>query len=98
MYGPANIKVNITSTYGVEKVEFYINGELKKTVSGEEDSYEYRWAPILCGRYTINATVYGNWGQNASDEIKVLKWRFHPGLLLAGALALLLILSQMENT
>lgn len=89
LYGPANIKVNVTSTYGIEKVEFYINGKLKNTISGDEDSYEYRWTPIICGRYTIKTIVYDNTGQNASDNIVLFKWRAHPILILTGFIILI---------
>jgi len=89
VYGPIDVKVNITSFSGVEKVQFYINDELKKTIIGDETSYEYRWAPMMCGRYTIKAVVYDNAGQNASDSITLFKWRAHPVLLLAGLIPLL---------
>ena len=84
VYGPIDITANATSDAGIEKVEFYINEKLKDTVT--EEPYTYRWAPLLCSRYTIKVTAYDNAGQNVSDEIKVFKWRVHPVLLLAGTL------------
>ena len=87
VYGPINIKVNATSSSGISKVELYINNKLKETI--EEEPYTFKWAPILCGLYTIKVNAYDNYGQNVSQEIKVLKWRVHPVLILVGSLAIL---------
>ncbi len=93
VYGPINIKVNATSSSGVSKVELYINNKLKETI--EEEPYTFKWAPILCGLYTIKVNAYDNYGQNVSDEIKVLKWRVHPVLILVGSLAILKFSSDL---
>ncbi len=92
VYGPINIEVNITSASGVEKVEFYINGDL--VGEDTEEPYEYMWSPITCGRYTIKTIVYDNTGQNASDSIKIFKWRAHPLLILASILPILILLLE----
>lgn len=89
IYGPVNIEANVSSSSGVEKVEFYINNKLKK--NDTEAPYEFRWAPIICGRYTIKTVVYDYTGQNASDSINIFKWRAHPILILTGFLLLGLI-------
>jgi hypothetical protein len=88
VYGPISIKVNVTSTRGVEKIEFYANDKLKKTIDGEHNSYEYKWAPIICGRYTIKTIVYDISGQTASDSIVLFKWRAHPILIFTGFILL----------
>ncbi|GAH68750.1 unnamed protein product, partial [marine sediment metagenome] len=44
------------------------------------------WKPIICGPYKIKVIAYDDAGQNASAEIKVLKWRMHPVILLAGTM------------
>jgi len=88
VYGPTDIKVNITSEIVVERVEFIINDILKETIYGEKDSYEYRWAPKKCGTYKIKTTVYDNLGQNVSDSIVLFKWRAHPILILTSFLLL----------
>jgi hypothetical protein len=88
VFGPANINVNITSAVGVERVEFFINDILEETIYGEQDSYEYRWAPVKCGTYKIKTTVYDDAGKNATDSIVLFKWRAHPILILTGALLL----------
>ena len=81
VYGSVDIEVNATSEEGIERVEFYVNEKLKDTV--HDEPYKLKWGPILSGRYTIKVIAYDNAGQNASDEIKVLKWRAHPILWLA---------------
>ncbi|UCD14653.1 MAG: PQQ-binding-like beta-propeller repeat protein [Thermoplasmatales archaeon] len=95
VYGPINIKVNSTSATGIDRVEFYIGDKLKKTI--DEEPYNFRWAPIRCGRYTIKVIAYDNTGQNASDEITVLKWRVHPVLILAGSLLMLRQIKHQVN-
>ncbi|KYK30504.1 MAG: hypothetical protein AYK22_03695 [Thermoplasmatales archaeon SG8-52-3] len=92
IYGPVNIEVDVNSTSGVNRVEFYINDKLK-----ENDTiapYGFRWAPIISGPYTIKAVAYDYLGKNASVDMKVLKWRFHPLLILVPSALLLGIISQ----
>jgi len=92
VYGPIKIQANATSSGEVERVEFFINNKLKRNVT--EEPYQFRWAPLLCGRYSIKAIVYDNTGQNASDSINVFKWRAHPILILSFSLLMLGIVSQ----
>jgi len=92
VYGPIKIQANATSSGEVERVEFFINNKLKKNVN--EEPYEFKWAPLLCGRYSIKAIVYDNTGQNATDSINVFKWRAHPILILSFSLLILGIVSQ----
>lgn len=87
VYGPIDITVNTTSSVGIESVELYINEKLVETFT--EESYSYRWAPILCSRYTIRVIAHDENGGQAEDQIIVFKWRVHPLLILAGSLILL---------
>ncbi|UCD13804.1 MAG: hypothetical protein JSW60_09655, partial [Thermoplasmatales archaeon] len=86
IYGPIDIEVNVTSAAGIERVEFYINDKLVENDS--EEPYSFRWAPILSGRYTLKVLAYDNIGNQAQDEISVLKWRIHPALIIVGFLLL----------
>ena len=88
VYGPIDIEVNATSGAEIDRVEFYINDVLKDTIyeADEDGVYTYHWSQPLCFVYTIKVIAYDDAGQNASAEIKVLKWRIHPVLLLAGTM------------
>jgi len=87
VYGPIDITVNTTSSIGIESVELYINEKLVETFT--EESFSYRWTPILCSRYTIRVITFDENGGQAEDQIIVFKWRVHPLLILAGTLILL---------
>ena len=95
VYGPTNIKVNVTPGTVVEKIEFYINDKLEKNLTREDDPYEYKWTPTRCGRYTIKTVVYDIAGQSATDSIVLFKWRAHPFLILAGLGIIVVLLTQM---
>ena len=84
VYGPIKIKVNISSSVGIERVELHVNDKLKKTDT--EEPFNFLWAPILCGSYKIKVVAHDNMGQNSSDEIKVLKWRAHPVIIAFGSM------------
>ena len=88
VYGSITIEVDVTSTNGVEKVEFYANDKFEATITGEQNSYEYKWTPLICGRYTIKTIVYDTEGQTASDSIDLFKWRAHPILIFTGFILL----------
>ncbi|MCK5261513.1 MAG: hypothetical protein KAJ44_04990, partial [Thermoplasmatales archaeon] len=87
VYGPIDIIVNTTSSVGIESIDLKINDRLVETFT--EESFSYRWAPILCSRYTIKVIAHDENGGQAEDQIIVFKWRVHPLLILAGALILL---------
>jgi hypothetical protein len=81
IYGPITITANVTSNQPVEKVEFYIDGTLKATVTSEP--YTYLWRPIIqfngaSLKHSIKVIAYDTAGHNASAELNVTKWRFHP--------------------
>ena len=83
IYGPITIIANVTSVLDIERVEFYIEGELKET--DYEAPYEFNWSQILSFKKTIKVVAYDSEGNNATDELEVFKWRLHPVLLMAGA-------------
>jgi len=87
VYGPIDITVNTTSSVGIESVDLKINDKLVETFT--EESFSYRWTPILCSRYTIKVIAHDENGGQAEDQIIVFKWRVHPLLILAGTLILL---------
>jgi len=81
VYGSLTITANVTADAGVAKVEFYINGKLK----GNDTTapYTYTWAPKLSLnglslKHTISVIATDTLGNNASAEVNVSKWRFHP--------------------
>jgi hypothetical protein len=81
IYGPITITANVTSEISVARVEFYVDGRLKDTVTTAP--YTYLWKPIIqfhgfSLKHTIKVIAYDNLGNNASDELNVTKWRFHP--------------------
>ncbi|MGF3554462.1 MAG: Ig-like domain-containing protein, partial [Thermoplasmatota archaeon] len=67
---------------GIEKVEFYIDGELRET--DVSPPYSYLWNDKLTSQHTIEVKAYDNAGNSASEEISVLKGIVkHPWLVLA---------------
>jgi hypothetical protein len=81
IYGPITITVNASAQGGIARVEFYVDGKLKKTLTTAP--YEYLWQPFiqfngLSLKHTIKVIAYDNNGNNASTELNVTKWRFHP--------------------
>jgi hypothetical protein len=87
VYGPIKIETDASSASGIKKVELYINDKFKKEVTKEP--YTFRWAPIRCSKYTIKVVATDNLDNQAYDEIKVLKWRAHPFLIMASMYILL---------
>lgn len=76
--GKINITVNATDDEsGIERVEIFIDGELKANVTTQP--YYYMWKregrmSIFGHKHTIKVVAYDNAGNNASKEIKV--WKF----------------------
>jgi len=62
----------------IEKVEFYIDDKLMKTVTGEP--YEWIWYEFTIGKKTITVLAYDNQGKTASATIDVLVFMKWPGL------------------
>lgn len=72
--GEIDIEANATSANGIEKVEFYIDGEIK----GEDISYPYNftWDEKSFFRYKhlIKVVAHDERGNKAEDELNV--WKF----------------------
>lgn len=78
--GDITVKAIINSTHEIDRLEFYIDDELKNT---ETDHPSWLWVPWkldkpLFLRHTIKVVAYDNLGNNASDEIEV--WIFNMGI------------------
>jgi len=55
---------------GINKVEFYVDGELKEVIAKEP--YEWMWDEFVIGKHTIKAIAYDNAGNIAIDEQEVI--------------------------
>jgi len=55
---------------GIDKVEFYVDDELKVTIAKEP--YEWTWNEFVFGKHTIKAVAYDNAGNMAIDEQEVI--------------------------
>lgn len=87
IYGPITIKATVTVTNtSVDRVEFYIDGKLKK--SDDTAPYTYRWAPLRSFKHTIMVKAYDIDQEVAIDQLTVFKWRLHPIILLGAGLLL----------
>jgi len=91
IYGRINITANASADSGVVKVEFYIDGKLKKTDNAAP--YQYLWNPFIqvkgfSLKHNITVIATDTNGQTASAHIIVSKWRFHvlPWVLLGSKL------------
>jgi hypothetical protein len=62
----------------IEKVEFYIDGTLKKTVT--EEPYEWFWHQFTIGKRTIIVKAFDDQGKTASATIDVIAFMKWPGL------------------
>ncbi len=62
----------------IEKVEFYIDGTLMKTVT--EEPYEWLWHQFTIGKRTITVQAYDDQGKTAAATIDVLVFMKWPGL------------------
>lgn len=85
--GKIDIEVNVTGDEQIDRVNFFIDGELKST--DKTMPYSYSWKQLICSRYSIKAVVYDENENHAEDEIYVWKWRIHPVLILGTVLLLL---------
>jgi len=75
--GKITIGVSASSVKSIEKVEFYVDDELMKTIEQESQlvTGEWTWNKLALGRYTIKAVAYDNAGNMATDEQEV--WIFN---------------------
>ncbi len=70
--GIVSVEASASDDIGIKKVEFYINGELKK--NDTKSPYDYIWDTnsIYNGAYTLKAVAYDSINQTTSDEIGVI--------------------------
>jgi hypothetical protein len=69
LLGPIDITANISTESEIEKVEFYIDGKLKETVTVEP--FTYRWKSFKLFKHTIKVVAYDKEGYYAEDEVLV---------------------------
>jgi len=72
IFGAIDVIVNAVDDICVEKVEFYIDNELKAT--DYFAPYVWTWDEPAFFRHTIKAIAYDNRGNSDGDEIRV--WKF----------------------
>jgi len=81
--GYIDIKVNVSDSKGIEKVEFYIDGNLKntRTESNEAEVYSWMWNERRVFRHTISVIAYDTDGNTATTTKSVFIFNFpllHP--------------------
>jgi len=81
---------------GIERVEFYIDGNLRKT--DESPPYNYLWNDNLTKEHKIEVKAYDYAGNSAIKEIDVIKVNVkHPLLILAILMAIYLVYLIRNN-
>jgi hypothetical protein len=98
VYGKITITVNVSSQFNVTKIEYYVDGKLiSKADTAELSCF---WQPLIqfnsaiSLKRTITVIAYDSEGNNATANITITKWRFHPlpwivaGIALASRLVL----------
>ncbi|MCD6147607.1 MAG: hypothetical protein J7J34_06385, partial [Thermoplasmata archaeon] len=73
IWGAITIEANAESGTGIEKVEFYVDDELKATLTAEP--YSWTWDETAFFTHTIKVIAYDNAGNTATDEQAV--WIFN---------------------
>jgi len=68
--GRITVVVNATDESGIDRVEFYIDDNLKTT--DEESPYEWQWSEFAIGNHEIKVVAYDNSGNKAEDRMNVL--------------------------
>ena len=63
------VQATATSTYGIEKVEFYLDNELQETVI--EAPYEWKLQNKGIGIFELKVIAYDNNNEQSSDDITV---------------------------
>jgi hypothetical protein len=85
VYGKITISANVTSTADIAWVEFKADGkQIANLTNVTGDTISYLWKPIiqfnsaLSLKRTITVIAHDTEGNNASANITITKWRFHP--------------------
>jgi hypothetical protein len=101
VYGKITIEANVTSNAAIDRVEIYADGKpIANLTNVTGDTISYLWQPIIqfnsaiSLKRTITVIAYDSEGNNATANIIITKWRFHPlpwivaGIALASRLVL----------
>jgi hypothetical protein len=85
VYGKITIEANVTSNAAIDRVEIYADGKpIANLTNVTGDTISYLWRPIiqfnsaLSLKRTITVIAYDSEGNNATANITITKWRFHP--------------------
>ena len=70
--GDIKFEVNAFSKDGIERIEFYLNDELKYV--DDEFPYEYDWDENSFGRYRLKIISIDTIGNHAENDMKI--WKF----------------------
>ena len=68
--GKITIEVDAFDEDGTEKVEFYVDNELKYV--DDELPYEWLWDETIFGRHHLKVAAYDNEGNKAEDNINII--------------------------
>ncbi len=69
IFGRIDIETKINATYGIDRVEFYINGELKYIANNKPYTWEMK---NLIGKYELKTVVWDKKGRNNIDKIDII--------------------------
>jgi len=72
--------MDVFDDVSIQRVEFYIDNQLKHTSYEEPYTWEWKKGPF---KHTIKAIAYDSTGHSTSIEQDVFKWNFHPLLLIS---------------
>ena len=73
LVGRTTIRVCLEGDLKVEKVEFTVQGRIRKIqATVEEAPWEWTWRKFAFGRYTISVKVYDEEGRIATDSMEVI--------------------------
>lgn len=73
VYGMVIVKTSVSDDFGINKVEFYVNGGLSKTSKESPHFFNWETNKIPNGKYTIGAVVYDTRNQTAQDIINLIR-------------------------
>jgi len=73
LVGRTTIKVCLEGDLNIEKVEFTVQGRIRKIqATVDEAPWEWTWHKFAFGRYTISVKVYDEEGRTATDSMEVI--------------------------
>ena len=76
LIGRTKIIADATDDFSIQKVEFYINGNLMETIT--EEPYEWTWHKLSIGKKTISVKAYDNERKTSTANLDVwviMKWK-----------------------